>query len=311
MLQSLINSEPQVVSDPQPQLLSGIAAQIDSVLEQHQQNLYNDIAGALGNSGPYAAQLVSAGQLLTGEKLLWQAYANFGLPSSLQTDPVLLSLLYGDQSIVDASAVQSDFSGFGSTPIINDTDNKITDEIVAMDTRKDALSAAITADLNQIQQNQTPESPDDFDTTMEDLQAFVTLKNAEALWPCNYQLSPTTASFSPGSGTATITVQEPDDCSWKASTGAGWLSMTAGDSGTGNGSVKFSLAVNAGTSPREGVIIIGDQLFRVMQAGSSSGGGGGGGVGGGGGGGGGGAGGGVVEAGVAPVARSQAYSQST
>jgi hypothetical protein len=250
--------------DPTPQL-NALSTNVANTLAADQQQLYGDIAAAFGTAGP----VESAGQLLTGTTLLSQAYANFGLSSSLESDDTLHSLLYGNQGIYVSSAVQSDFADFAAGPI-NDTDNKVTDEISAINSRISALSHAFTTDLNQIQQNQAPQSLDEVDVTLEDLQSFGTLENANALWTCAYQLSSTLATIAAAGGTGTISVQEPHGCAWTASTGANWLSVAAGASGAGNGSVSFSAAPNAGPA-RDGIFIIGDQVFHVIEAGGLTG----------------------------------------
>jgi len=125
LFQRLINSY-QFVQLPQPQILSTIVTQLDGVARTHEQNIYRNISNAFGIASP----VQSAGPSLAAGKLLLQAFGNLGLPNSLQTNDGLHALLYGNQSILDTSAVQSDFVGFSTGAIPDTTDNKITDEIV-------------------------------------------------------------------------------------------------------------------------------------------------------------------------------------
>ncbi|MEZ4568494.1 MAG: Ig-like domain-containing protein, partial [Desulfobacterales bacterium] len=55
------------------------------------------------------------------------------------------------------------------------------------------------------------------------------------------------------------------DCAWTATSGAPWISVTSGSSGTGSGSVGFSVAENTTTSPRTGTITVAGTPFTVEQ----------------------------------------------
>ena len=56
-------------------------------------------------------------------------------------------------------------------------------------------------------------------------------------------------------------------CAWTASSNnTGWLTVTSGASGTGNGTVAFSAAANATTRRAAGTLTIGGQTFTVNQA---------------------------------------------
>src|SRR6185503_16082919 len=53
-------------------------------------------------------------------------------------------------------------------------------------------------------------------------------------------------------------------CAWTATTSAPWITVTAGQSGTGNGTVAFTVAVNTG-SVRRATIAAGGKTFTVTQ----------------------------------------------
>jgi hypothetical protein len=82
-----------VTPSPQPQLLSGIASQLDAVARKHQQNIYSNIAADFG----VASAVQTAGQSLTGMNLLLQAEASFALPTTFQTNNAVRASLNGDQ----------------------------------------------------------------------------------------------------------------------------------------------------------------------------------------------------------------------
>jgi hypothetical protein len=252
----------QAIVQPQPQLFSSVAAEIDDRLWQHQRQIYAKIADSFGVIGP----VQSAGQRLTGDALLLPAYLSFGLPSSVHTDP-LSSLTYGDQSILDAAAFQADFTQFSKSDIPVTTDNKITAEVSKASERISAWSSAVGDALNRIEQNRVSESPLSLDEALENLQAHQTLEVAGAISPCDYQISPTAAAVTPGAGSGTVTIQVFDNCRWIASTQAPWLSANA--SGTGNGLLSYVVAANSSSAPREGIVIIGSETIKITQAGNT------------------------------------------
>ena len=83
---------------------------------------------------------------------------------------------------------------------------------------------------------------------------------------CAYALSGP-SSFIPrigGGGTVFVTTQ-PNDCSWTAVSGASWLTVVSGGSGTGAGTVTFSVALNDTTQTRTTTLTIGGKTFTVSQ----------------------------------------------
>ncbi|HQG26245.1 MAG TPA: hypothetical protein PLL84_09540, partial [Syntrophorhabdus sp.] len=52
---------------------------------------------------------------------------------------------------------------------------------------------------------------------------------------CTYSISQTNASFSASGGTGSVSVTTQPGCTWTASSGASWLTITSGKNGTGNG----------------------------------------------------------------------------
>ncbi|MEP7116805.1 MAG: BACON domain-containing carbohydrate-binding protein [Acidobacteriota bacterium] len=92
-----------------------------------------------------------------------------------------------------------------------------------------------------------------------------TVTQAAAAVPCTYAISPATASIAAPGGTGTTAVAAGTGCSWTATSNAAWLTVTAGASGAGNGSVAFSAAANAG-SARTGTITVASRTFAVTQA---------------------------------------------
>jgi hypothetical protein len=87
---------------------------------------------------------------------------------------------------------------------------------------------------------------------------------------CTIIIAPQSQNIAAGGGPGgPISVQASPECAWSAVSTASWLTVTSGGNGSGNGSVAFQVAPNAG-SARTGTITIGSQTFVVNQAGNVS-----------------------------------------
>jgi hypothetical protein len=80
---------------------------------------------------------------------------------------------------------------------------------------------------------------------------------------CTFSLSPGALNVAPAGGSGTVSVSTGSRCAWTATSNASWITITSGASGTGNGTVGFTVAASSG--PRSGTITIGDQTFTVNQ----------------------------------------------
>ena len=84
---------------------------------------------------------------------------------------------------------------------------------------------------------------------------------------CTYSINPTFQNVSGAGGTGTTTVTAPGGCAWTATSNVGWVTITSGASGNGNGSVGFTVAANPGVA-RNGTLTIAGQTFTVTQSSS-------------------------------------------
>lgn len=73
---------------------------------------------------------------------------------------------------------------------------------------------------------------------------------------CTYSISPTSNSFSSSGGTGSVSVTADAGCDWGAVSSDSWIHITSGSSGSGNGTIEYSVDVNAGRL-RSGTIGIG------------------------------------------------------
>ncbi len=97
---------------------------------------------------------------------------------------------------------------------------------------------------------------------------------------CTYSLSPTYSSFPAEGGSGEVTVTTQDGCPWTAQANVGWIHITSGASGSGPGTVSYTVDANDATGNRQGSMTIAGKTFVVSQSAPAGGGGGGGGGGG-------------------------------
>jgi hypothetical protein len=86
--------------------------------------------------------------------------------------------------------------------------------------------------------------------------------------PCSFVLTPGSASPTSAGGASSFAMAAPTGCSWTATSNQSWLSVTSGGSGSGDGSIGYSVAANtAGTS--RSAITAGSKSFTVTQPAAS------------------------------------------
>ena len=91
------------------------------------------------------------------------------------------------------------------------------------------------------------------------------MKLSSAAPTCTYSINPTSASVGSAASTGSFAVTAAAGCMWSAASNApAWLTTTS--SGSGNGTVSYSVTANTATTSRTGAITIGGQTFTVTQA---------------------------------------------
>ena len=85
--------------------------------------------------------------------------------------------------------------------------------------------------------------------------------------PCTYSLSPGSANFGSNGGGTSFGMTSPTGCTWTASSSAGWITITAGGSGSGNGTISYTVASNTTINSRSGTITVGGQVYSITQDG--------------------------------------------
>ena len=92
----------------------------------------------------------------------------------------------------------------------------------------------------------------------------VSVRVSQAGASCAIDIDPRSQTFQSGGGSGSVAVSTLNGCAWSAASNAPWLAVTAGASGSGNGTVGFSVGANTGVA-RLGTITIGDQTFVATQ----------------------------------------------
>lgn len=89
----------------------------------------------------------------------------------------------------------------------------------------------------------------------------------DAALPCTSAptISSSSESFPGNGGAGSVGVTSVAACGWIAESNASWITITGGSSGTGNGSVSYSVGANLGSNIRSGAIVVGGQTFTVYQ----------------------------------------------
>ena len=83
---------------------------------------------------------------------------------------------------------------------------------------------------------------------------------------CVTSLSSTSQSFTGAGGTGSFNVTAAGSCNWTAVPSDSFVTITSGSSGSGNGTVSFSVASNNGAQ-RSTTIVVGGKVFTITQGG--------------------------------------------
>ncbi|MGE5815820.1 MAG: BACON domain-containing protein, partial [Acidobacteriota bacterium] len=94
---------------------------------------------------------------------------------------------------------------------------------------------------------------------------IVTVTQAGAAASCTYSISPTSTTVTNQAITKSVTVAATAGCSWTAVSNVSWITITGGASGTGNGTVTYSVAAYIGTQIRVGTMTIAGKTFTIYQ----------------------------------------------
>ena len=83
--------------------------------------------------------------------------------------------------------------------------------------------------------------------------------------PCTFTGTPASRNFSASGGSGNFSVTASGStCSWSAASTVGWIKVTSGGSGTGNGTVGYTVDSYSGTSKRTGTITVAGKVVHTV-----------------------------------------------
>ncbi len=88
---------------------------------------------------------------------------------------------------------------------------------------------------------------------------------------CSFSINPTSASYAAAGGTGSVAVTTTPGCNWTAASNNSFITITSGASGSGSGTVNYSVAANTVSTSRNGSMTIAGLTFSVTQAGTGGG----------------------------------------
>lgn len=87
---------------------------------------------------------------------------------------------------------------------------------------------------------------------------------------CSYSVAPLTASFTAAKASGSVAVTTATGCRWTARSNVGWISISSGSSGTGKGTVKYTVAANKTKAARTGTLTVAGYSVTISQSGGTA-----------------------------------------
>jgi hypothetical protein len=94
----------------------------------------------------------------------------------------------------------------------------------------------------------------------------IALSGNNSTIPCSYTVTPATQNIAASGGNATVSVTTTNGCGWTAAANQSWVTVTSGATGSGNGTVAYSVAPNTTTASRTATLTAGGQAVTVTQS---------------------------------------------
>jgi len=93
--------------------------------------------------------------------------------------------------------------------------------------------------------------------------------NVVAAPPCTYAVNPTAGSVASGFAGGSFSVTAGVNCAWTATKSATWITIIAGASGSGPGTVSYLASANPAPTARQGTITVNGAVYSITQFGTS------------------------------------------
>src|SRR5438309_452758 len=82
---------------------------------------------------------------------------------------------------------------------------------------------------------------------------------------CDAVIYALTKAYVPGGASDSLCFGQTPGCSWTAQSNANWITPTSAYTGSGSGSISYSVLANNDSNPRSGTITISGRTFTVLQ----------------------------------------------
>ncbi len=145
--------------------------------------------------------------------------------------------------------------------------------VAAIDSREAQLSATQSADFyaGGLGQNAGP-NRSLLSTAYNSGDVFagapVTITVGSASETCTYNVAPATQSFNASGSQGSVSVTAQAGCAWAANSSSSWITISAGSSGDGNGTVSYTVAANTSARSRVGGLLVAGRYITIVQSGS-------------------------------------------
>lgn len=83
---------------------------------------------------------------------------------------------------------------------------------------------------------------------------------------CSLSLGTQSATFGVSGGTGSFTVSDPGACQWSSLSGATWITVNSGGSGSSSGTLNYTVSANPRSEQRLGTIAVAGKVFKITQS---------------------------------------------
>lgn len=125
------------------------------------------------------------------------------------------------------------------------------------------LAGAVSSSLSL--NNVQPSQAGGYSVVVSNAAGTATSSTANLVVTCTYTLSASSAAFSSTGGSGSVNVTTAGSCDWDVLEVPSWVTIDSGSSGTGNGTVSYTVAANTNSSNRSATLEIGGRNYTISQ----------------------------------------------
>lgn len=125
------------------------------------------------------------------------------------------------------------------------------------------LAGAVSSSLSL--NNVQPSQAGGYSVVVSNAAGTATSSTANLTVTCGYTLSASSAAFSSAGGTDSVNVTTAGSCDWEVLDVPSWVTIDSGGTGTGNGTVSYTVAANTNSANRSATLDIGGRNYAISQ----------------------------------------------